>query len=148
MEEILKKLDLVPQDLTSILIMTVVFALFWRIVGRGVIQKYLDLYEAREQSTTGATSNAEENLITAQKLLEECEKTLVLERAKVIKNLEPKISEAKSKAAEVLSEVEKHAQINVQKTRESIAQEGTQLFASLEARSDELAQQISDRALN
>lgn len=148
MEEILKKMDLVPQDVRSILIMTVVFAIFWRLVGRGVIQKYLDLFEAREQNTTGATSNAEENLITAQKLIDECEKTLVTERSKIIKSLDPKISEAKAKANKILSDAEAKAQQVMQRTRQQIEEETAQLFSSLDARSEELAEQIANRATN
>ena len=141
-------MDLVPQDVQSILIMTVVFAVFWRLVGRGVIQKYLDLFEAREQNTTGAASNAEENLTTAQKLIDECEKTLVTERSRIIKSLEPKIAEAKASANKILSEAEAKAQQAIQRTRQQIEDEAAQLFSSLEVRAEELAEQIASRALN
>ncbi len=148
MDEFLKKLDLLPEDLRSILIMTVVFAVFWKVIGKSVIQKHLDLFEARERSTVGAESNAEENLVAAQRLSDECEKTLISERATILKSLDPKISAAKAEAAKLVAAAEEKAHAALQKTREELAQESSQLFSSLEARSDELAQQIAERALN
>ena len=148
MEEVLKKLDLLPQDLKAILVMAVVFAIFWRVIGRGIIQKYLDLFEAREKNTTGATSNAEENLATAQKLLEECEKTLLSERAAILKSLEPKLVEARARATEIITNAEEKLAASLISSRKALEQERQSLFASLESRSDELAQEISQRILN
>jgi F0F1-type ATP synthase membrane subunit b/b' len=148
MEEVLKKLDLVPQDLKMILIMAVVFAVFWRVIGRGIIQKYLDLFEAREKNTTGATSNAEENLATAQKLLEECEKKLLAERAAILKSLEPKLVAARDSAAQIVAEAEAKVASALVASRKSLEVERAELFSSLESKSEELAQHISDSALN
>lgn len=148
MEEVFKKFDLVPQDLQVILIMAVVFAFYWKLLGSVVIKRYLNLFEAREKHTVGATEGAQENHAAAARLLEEYERQLVLERTAVLKSLEPQIIAAKAEAAKIIESAEAEARALLESNKNTIAEEKKILLSSLESESESLARQISEQALS
>lgn len=146
MEETLKIFDLSVRDAQMIVVGTVFFFLFWRLMHSLVILPFIKLYEQREALTTGVTSSTKEILEEAIKINREVDQALNQTRAEALSKKVAAINEAKKKAGALVADAEKDGAIALQAARDqrkaSAEEVRKKLFEGAEGLASELAENI------
>lgn len=146
MEEILKKFDLIPADLVMILVGAVLFVIFWRAFGKGVIEPFAKLVAAREAATVGADKSADDMLRAAQAITEQYENKLTEERVRLLKIKFDAVAEAKATSAKVVADAEAKAQEMVKNARAEIQTQLHTLRQQALRETEGLAQTMAEKA--
>jgi F0F1-type ATP synthase membrane subunit b/b' len=146
MEEILKKFDLVPADVTMIVVGALLFVLFWKTFGKLVIVPFAELVAARERATIGADEAAHELHEKAKTLSEQYENRLTEERVKSLRVKFDAVANAKAAAAKVVAEAEAKAQEQTKSARAEIATQLHTLRSQALRETESVAQAMADKA--
>ena len=146
MEEILKKFDLVPADVTMILVGALLFVVFWKTFGKLVIVPFAELVAAREQATIGADETAHELHQKARSLSDQYESRLTEERIKSLKVKFDAVAAAKASAAHIIAEAEAKAQEQTKNARAEIASQLHVLRTQALRETEGVAQAMAEKA--
>lgn len=148
MQEILKILDLSVRDGQMILVGTVVFFIFWRVMHVAVFKPFLILHEEREAATTGVTASSKELIEDAKRINSEVDTQINETRVRALTKKIAAITEAKKKAGAMVADAEKDAAKAILDARTQRKATADELKASLMASTGSLAEELAENILN
>lgn len=147
MDQILQKFDLVPLDVTMILVGAVFFALLTKVLGRFMFAPYLALTEAREKATVGATADASSKTEQAKALGIECDERIRRERIEALQGKFLRVSKAREQASKIVSEAENEVRVVLERARAEAEREIAALRTRLDADVPSLSDQVVQKVL-
>ncbi len=139
LESTLKLFDLTPADGQAILIWTVLLAIFIEVLGRLLIAPLLEVIEAREAATKGASDTTSEILEKAKSVSTDTATIIATARKNAFEKSADTISKTKREASEKIAKAESEAAGTLQKKRVEIASELNEKLKSLPEKANELA---------
>lgn len=147
MEEILKIFDLSVRDAQMIVVGTIAFFLFWRLMHTLVIQPFIKLYEERESLTSGAAASSKEIVEEAARINSEVDTALNQSRAQALSRKVLAITEANKKAAGLVTDAEKDGMSALQLAREQRKASADEVRKKLLEGAEGLASELADSIL-
>lgn len=145
MEEILKVFDLTARDGQMILIGSVLFYVFWRVIHVAVFLPFLKVYEEREALTTGASSSSKDLLDEAAAISKRYEDQVQSAHVSAMTEKYQALTQAKKEADALVATAEGEVQELVRKARwereAALSATKAQVFSDADA----LAKTIADK---
>jgi len=148
LEAVLAVFTLTPIDLYMILICAVLFVGFWKLADKVIFAPFLQLHEAREEATHGASESATTQTAEAEKLTLEYESELTETRVEAMQKKLALLKEARDKAQEIISAAENDARLFLQRERQGLKDQQADLLRQLSGDVDTLAASIVERLLH
>lgn len=140
LESTLKVFDLTPADGTAILIWIVILAVFIEVLGRLLIAPLLEVIEAREAATKGASDTTSEILEKAKSVSTDTATLIATARKSAFEKSADAVLKTKREASEKVAKAESEAAAALQKKRVEITGELDEKLKSLPEKAKELAQ--------
>lgn len=138
MREILKTLDLVPQDVVMIFVGALLFTLLWKALEAWLFLPFLKVVEARESATKGAVSDAAEMQQRADNLMREYNSELARKRVEAVERKLKLLEETKTKAAGIVSQAQQGAKSIIESARSEVVRRESELETRLAGEVDQV----------
>ncbi len=146
MNEILKMFDLTLIDAIMIPIGSLMFLVFWRTFGMGVVKPFADLVAEREQATLGAEDRSSAVRAEASDLRENFEKQVTNARIEHLKLKFEAVAKSKAAAAQLVAQAESTAEKTLEQAHVQAETKLKELRTQAMRESDGLAQAFADKA--
>ncbi len=132
-------------DFIGILICAPVFYLYTVIAGRVLFKPYLDLYEERERSTTGAEGNARGALEEAAKLEAQYQDAFTDAQVETMRVKMDKLAQARKEASRIVSTAENDAHAKIVAARAENDKRAEQIRSDLKSDVEKISDEIVSR---
>jgi F0F1-type ATP synthase membrane subunit b/b' len=145
MKEILAIFTLTPIDGYMILVSSVLFFFFWRMLDVKVFQPFIDLSQKREELTVGSTERAKLYEAQTDQLHQKLDRELTQARVDAMKMKLERLAKARQEASGIIAKAQSEAHQHIHRSREEIKAKIDQASAVLDKTTDELSAEITRR---
>ncbi len=144
MNELLEQLSLDQTFFTELALVAVTFLA----LSQFYFKPFLELIEARHKKTVEDRESAERIAQQAEAKLAQYQRTLGAERARIKKQFEVALQEAKKQESLILSQAREEAKRLTQEAVDAVHKQREGLSAQIQAEVEQFAQSISERLLS
>lgn len=148
MDEILKTLNLTPDETPMIFVGALLFFLFWKVAAKTFIADFVRLGNLRESLTTGANELARQQLELASTISGEVEAELLKARIDALSKKGIIINRAQGEAHKIVQRAEDEAQEFLRNTRWQLMQQSEQIRAEAMKEGDALVDLVVSKVLS
>ncbi len=146
-EKILQILDLTPLDVRMILIGTVIFFVFMKLLERTLFAPHMRLSDAREASTSGAAEAAQKMNREAEKIQAKYEEQIGIARKNAMNEKAALVGKARAEADRIVQAAEGEAEESIRQAKLEGAEYIENNRPSIQGQANDLSALIVSRIL-